>query len=369
MRSDERIHDDVVLRIGNDRFALPPIERAVGFEAFAVCEEVVLRLFKGDLVDQVFGNPVCKEVGRFLEAVVLHCVGDLTVDDDAVFEVVIKTEHAVQVALIALPVVIDKAQRAFVACIAVAVHVVVAEVAEHCLHLIAGEVQTVLQVRSRNAGNCARFDRGGSPVLIEEEDVRILQKSHLLDARQRVDLAVLDVDELCLDVGTLFEDLGEVGHVFKIVGNRQQDLALGVLDDLARAHTGVIDRVGTVVRVAEDQVFLLCIHGFGNILPRHEHVGAFIQILHDLHVVVIERGCVLGRIDAEREFLCALFIEDRGVRVGPLEAVFLYELLNAGTFLLVAALSAAAARDHRQYEEQCERQCDTFFHVAFLLIF
>ena len=173
VRADEGLADDVVLGIGDDRLTLPPIEGAVELGALAVCKEVILRLLEGDLVDEALLHPAVDELRGFLEAVVEHRVSDFAVDDDAVVGVVVEAEHAVEVALIALPVVVDEGHRALVV-LPVAVHVVVEEVGEKALHLRRGETDAVLDVLCGETRDCARFDGLERPVLVEEQKVGIL---------------------------------------------------------------------------------------------------------------------------------------------------------------------------------------------------
>ena len=109
VRSDQRAAHDVVLRIGNDGFAFPPVEGTVSLQALAVGKEVVLALLEADLVNQACVDPLGNEVGRFFEAVVLDRIGGLAVHDHPVLQVVVQAEHAVQVALVALPVVVHEA--------------------------------------------------------------------------------------------------------------------------------------------------------------------------------------------------------------------------------------------------------------------
>ena len=266
-------------------------------------------------------------------------------------QVVVQAEHAVEVALVALPVVVDKAQRTLVVGLAVAVHVVVAEVGQESLHLRGREGQAVHQIGFGDAGDSAGLDGLGRPGLVQEEDVGALQQAHLLHAGQGVDLAVL-TGELALDVGALFQDLGKVRHVLKVIADGEQHVALGVLDDLAGAHAGVVDRVGTVAGVAEDQVLLLAVDGLGHVLPGHEDIGAVKQVLHDLHVVVVKRGRVLGRIDAERDLLGALVVEDGGLGIRPLVAVLADQFVYLGALAVIHLGVAAAAGRQREHERK-----------------
>ena len=203
-------------------------------------------------------------------------------------QVVVEAEHPVKIALIALPVVINEAHRALVVLLAVSVHVVVAEIGEKVAHLLRGQRKAVRKVSLGKPLHRAGLDGVRGPVLVQEENVRVLQKSHLLHARKRIDLPILHVDELRLDIRPFLKDFGEVGHVFQIIADRHKNVALRVFDDLAGAHARVVDGIRAVVRVAEDQVLLLAVNGLGNIFPVYGHVGARIKILHDLHVVVIQ---------------------------------------------------------------------------------
>ena len=166
-------------------------------------------------------------------------------------------------------------------------------------------------------------------------------------------LRMLEIDELGLDVRAFFKDLGEVGHVLKIVADGKKHLALRILDDLAGAHARMVDGIGTVVGIAEDQVLLLAIDGFGYVLPADEYVGAVVQILHDLHVVVVESRRVLGRIDVERDLLGPLLIDDWGLGIFPLVAVFGNQGVHSRAlavvrFLVSAASAGGQGEDHRK---------------------
>ena len=101
----------------------------------------------------------------------------------------------------------------------------------------------------------------------------------------------------------------------------------------------MVDGVGAVVGVAEDEVLLLRVDGLGDVLPLDEDVGVLIERLHDVHVVVVLRGRILGRVDAEGDLLRALFIENGCGSVLPLVAVIFDEGIDR---IALAVVSAAA---------------------------
>ena len=283
-------------------------------------------------------------------------------------QVVIQAEHTVQVALVALPVVVNEAQGTLIGGIAVAVHVVVPEIGQDLLHLCGGDVDAVSQIGSGQTGNGTGLNGGLCPDLVQEQQVGILQQTHLLNAGQGVDLAVLHIDQLSLDVRTLLQDLGEVGHILQIVADGNQDLSLGVLDDLAGGHTGMVDGIGAIIGVAEDQVLLLGIDGLGDILPEHIDIGAGEQVLHDLHIIVVQCRSVLGRINAEGKLLGTLLVDDGGGSIGPLEAIVSNQAVDTGTLLLGGFSTAAAAHQGQQHSGKNQNR-NQFFHVCFLLLF
>ncbi len=175
----------------------------------------------------------------------------------------------------------------------------VTEIGQQLFHLTRLQREAVLELIF-----CQAFDGTGSdgflgPGDVQEQEVRALQQAHFLNAGQRVDFAVFNVDELGLDVRAFFQQLFEVGHIVQIIADGHQHLALGILDDFACAHAGMVNRIGAVIRIAEDQVFLLRVDRLGHVFPVHLDIGLCIQIRHDLHVIVVQSGCILGGIDRE----------------------------------------------------------------------
>ena len=245
-------------------------------------------------------------------------------------QVVIQAKHAVQVTLVALPVIVHKAQGTFVIRLAVSVHVMVPEIGQDFFHLAALQRQAVRQLVRRQVADRACFDGFLRPCDVQEQQVRTLQQAHFLNARKGVNLSVLHVQQLVFDVRPFLQQFGKIRHIFQVIADRNQHLALGILDDLAGTHARVVNRVRPVVSVAEDQVLLLGVDGFGYVLPVNLYIRLGIQVRHDLHVVVILRAGILGRINPEGDFLRALFVQDRRGRVFPLESVGVRQGVPAG---------------------------------------
>ena len=126
----------------------------------------------------------------------------------------------------------------------------------------------------------------------------------------------------------------------------------------------MVDGVGPVVRVAEDQVLLLAVDGLGNVLPDYVHVGLLKQILHDLHVVVVQGRGVLGGVDVEGDLAGTLVVQDGGAGVGPLEAILRLQGLHvrAGRFVTLFAATAAAGGQGEQHRGQ-HKSRNQFFHL------
>ena len=403
VRSDHRAAHDVVLGIGNNGLALPPVEGAIGFQAFTVGQEVILALLKADLVNQARVHPPGDEVRRFLEAVVLDAVRHFAVHQHPVLQVVVQTEHAVQVALVALPVVVHEAQRPFVVCLAVSVHIMIPEIGQDFFHLAALQRQAVLQLIRRQVADRAGFNRFLRPGNVQEQQVRALQQAHLFNSGQGVDLSVLHVQQLVPDIRPLLQQFGEIRHILQVIADRYQHLALGIFDDFTGTHARVIDRVRTVVLVAEDQVLLLGVNGFGYVFPVDLHIGLGEQVSHNLHIVVILRAGVLGRIHPEGDVLRALFVQDRSGSVLPLESIVVHQGISgsgrrrgSGFFLLLLSrcgsslfllflsrcgssllllfcgsriLVASAAGRHGNHQDSHHQDNQPFFQVFFHFVF
>ena len=281
------------------------------------------------------------------------------------------------------------------------------EIGQDFFHLAALQRQAILQLIRRQVADRAGFNRFLRPGDVQEQQVRALQQAHLFNSGQGVDLSVLHVQQLVPDIRPLLQQFGEIRHILQVIADRYQHLALGVFDDFAGTHARVVDRVRTVVLVAEDQVLLLGVNGFGYVFPVDLHIGLGEQVSHNLHIVVILRAGVLGRIHPEGDVLRALFVQDRSGSVLPLESIvvhqgiscsgcrrgsgfflFLLSRCSCGFFLLlfcgsssgffllfsrsgVFFISAAAGRqgNHQDSHHQDNQPFfQVFFHFVFLLI-